>query len=152
MPSALVPSSNSYAFRSRPLTIHGTGQNTRNFLYVEDVARAFDVILHKGDSGRIYNIGGSNEYRCAMRLPALSLQHLWRSHCNTAGDVTAALKRCRCSAKELSLQHHSAVTAASPALSLQHLQRCYCSTKNSCHCSTKARCHCSTSNAVAAAP
>jgi UDP-glucose 4,6-dehydratase len=35
--------------------------NTRNFLYVEDVARAFDVILHKGTVGDIYNIGGANE-------------------------------------------------------------------------------------------
>lgn len=35
--------------------------NTRNYLYVEDVARAFDVILHKGSVGDIYNIGGRNE-------------------------------------------------------------------------------------------
>jgi UDP-glucose 4,6-dehydratase len=43
-------------------TLHGTGRNTRNFLYVEDVARAFDTVLHKGLIGNIYNIGGSNEF------------------------------------------------------------------------------------------
>lgn len=35
----------------------GTGQNTRNFLFVEDVARAFEVILFKGKVGMVYNIG-----------------------------------------------------------------------------------------------
>ena len=35
----------------------GTGQNTRNFLFVEDVARAFEVILFKGKIGMVYNIG-----------------------------------------------------------------------------------------------
>merc|ERR1712094_37258 len=37
------------------------GENTRNFLFVEDVARAFDCILHKAEIGKVYNIGGSNE-------------------------------------------------------------------------------------------
>jgi hypothetical protein len=43
-------------------TLHGTGRNTRNFLFVEDVARAFDTILHRGLVGHIYNIGGTNEF------------------------------------------------------------------------------------------
>jgi dTDP-D-glucose 4,6-dehydratase len=43
------------------LTLHGDGSNTRNFLYVTDVANAFDVILHKGTPGHVYNIGGDNE-------------------------------------------------------------------------------------------
>lgn len=38
-----------------------TGENTRNFLYVTDVARAFEKIMHQGIEGHIYNIGGSNE-------------------------------------------------------------------------------------------
>jgi dTDP-D-glucose 4,6-dehydratase len=55
-------------------TLHGTGRNTRNFLYVEDVARAFDTILHKGLIGNIYNIGGTNEFsnlEVAKKLLAL---------------------------------------------------------------------------------
>jgi UDP-glucose 4,6-dehydratase len=47
--------------RGRKITLHGSGLNTRNYLYVEDVARAFDVILHKGVVGDVYNIGGHNE-------------------------------------------------------------------------------------------
>jgi len=37
--------------------IHGDGSVSRNFLYVSDVAEAFDVILHHGQAGETYNIG-----------------------------------------------------------------------------------------------
>jgi len=60
-PEKLIPKFINLLLRDRPLTIHGNGLNTRNFLYVEDVARAFDVILHHGVLGSIYNIGGNNE-------------------------------------------------------------------------------------------
>ena len=60
-PEKLIPKFTNQILRGNPVTIHGDGSNTRNFLYVEDVARAFDCILHKGVVGRIYNIGGQNE-------------------------------------------------------------------------------------------
>ena len=60
-PEKLIPKLTNQLLRGMPVTIHGDGSNTRNFLYVEDVARAFDCILHKGEVGRIYNIGGQNE-------------------------------------------------------------------------------------------
>jgi UDP-glucose 4,6-dehydratase len=60
-PEKLIPKLTNQLLRGMKLTIHGDGSNTRNFLYVEDVARAFDIILHKGQVGRIYNIGGTNE-------------------------------------------------------------------------------------------
>jgi len=60
-PEKLVPKFTNQLLRGRPVTLHGDGSNTRNFLYVKDVAEAFDVILHKGKVGSIYNIGGSNE-------------------------------------------------------------------------------------------
>mmetsp|Transcript_8309 Transcript_8309/g.12678 ORF Transcript_8309/g.12678 Transcript_8309/m.12678 type:complete len:355 (+) Transcript_8309:107-1171(+) len=60
-PEKLIPKFINQLERGRPVTLHGDGKNTRNFLFVEDVARAFDVILHKGLVGHIYNIGGSNE-------------------------------------------------------------------------------------------
>jgi len=60
-PEKLIPKFTNMLIRGRPVTLHGTGANTRNFLFVEDVARAFDCILHKAEVGRIYNIGGSNE-------------------------------------------------------------------------------------------
>jgi len=60
-PEKLIPKFTNQLLRGMPLTLHGDGSNTRNFLFVEDVARAFDTILHKGTVGHIYNIGGTNE-------------------------------------------------------------------------------------------
>jgi UDP-glucose 4,6-dehydratase len=62
-PEKLIPKFINQLLRGNKVTLHGTGQNTRNFLYVEDVARAFEVILFKGTVGHIYNIGGSNEQK-----------------------------------------------------------------------------------------
>lgn len=45
----------------RKITIHGSGGNTRNFMHVQDVASAFDAVLHCGVVGEAYNIGGKNE-------------------------------------------------------------------------------------------
>lgn len=60
-PEKLIPKFCNLMMRDRPLPIHGSGANLRNFLYAEDAARAFDIILHKGEIGSIYNVGGSNE-------------------------------------------------------------------------------------------
>lgn len=60
-PEKLIPKLTNQLLRGMPVTIHGDGSNTRNFLYVKDVASAFDCILHKGEVGLIYNIGGENE-------------------------------------------------------------------------------------------
>jgi UDP-glucose 4,6-dehydratase len=60
-PEKIIPKFVNQLMRGLPLTLHGTGANTRNYLFVEDVARAFDVILHSGVVGEIYNIGGHNE-------------------------------------------------------------------------------------------
>ena len=60
-PEKLIPKFTNQLIRGKQLTIHGDGSNTRNFLYVKDVANAFDVILHNGTPGHVYNIGGRNE-------------------------------------------------------------------------------------------
>jgi len=60
-PEKLIPKFTNQLIKGMKLTIHGDGSNTRNFLYVTDVANAFDVILHKGTPGHVYNIGGDNE-------------------------------------------------------------------------------------------
>lgn len=60
-PEKLIPKFINQLMRGRPVTMHGTGANKRNFLYVEDVARAFEILLFKAAVGFIYNIGGSNE-------------------------------------------------------------------------------------------
>ena len=43
--------------------VYGKGENVRDWLYVEDHARAIDVIFHKGKLGDTYNIGGFNEWK-----------------------------------------------------------------------------------------
>ena len=60
-PEKLIPKFTNQLLRGRAVTLHGDGSNTRNFLHVDDVAAAFDILLHKGDVGQIYNIGGSHE-------------------------------------------------------------------------------------------
>ncbi|CAL8462242.1 g1773 [Coccomyxa elongata] len=60
-PEKLVPKFTLLAKRGEQLPVHGGGQSTRSYLYVEDVAEAFDMILHKGVVGETYNIGTQKE-------------------------------------------------------------------------------------------
>ena len=60
-PEKLIPKFTNQLMKNLQLTIHGDGSNTRNFLYVKDVANAFDIIMHKGVPGGVYNVGGKNE-------------------------------------------------------------------------------------------
>jgi UDP-glucose 4,6-dehydratase len=86
-PEKIIPKFVNQLMRGLPLTLHGTGANTRNYLYVEDVARAFDVILHKGAVGEIYNIGGNNE-KSNMEVARELLKALGKV--DAAGSLTAA--------------------------------------------------------------
>ena len=47
----------------KPLPVYGRGENVRDWLYVEDHARAIDLIFHRGRIAETYNIGGFNEWR-----------------------------------------------------------------------------------------
>lgn len=60
-PEKLVPKFTLLASRGDQLPIHGDGGAVRSYLYVEDVAEAFDVVLHKGEPGEVYNIGTQKE-------------------------------------------------------------------------------------------
>lgn len=60
-PEKLIPKFVHLLSRGQPCPLHGTGANRRSFLYVTDVARAFDCILSKGSPGQIYNIGSNFE-------------------------------------------------------------------------------------------
>ncbi|KAJ6361196.1 hypothetical protein OIU78_001771 [Salix suchowensis] len=62
-PEKLIPKFILLALKGEQLPIHGDGSNVRSFLYCEDVAEAFDVILHKGAIGHVYNIGTKKERR-----------------------------------------------------------------------------------------
>ncbi|KAL5704030.1 UDP-glucose 4,6-dehydratase [Ranunculus cassubicifolius] len=62
-PEKLIPKFILLAMQGQPLPIHGDGTNVRSYLYSEDVAEAFEVILHKGVLGNVYNVGTKRERR-----------------------------------------------------------------------------------------
>ncbi|MDD3945194.1 MAG: dTDP-glucose 4,6-dehydratase [Bacteroidales bacterium] len=62
-PEKLIPLFINNIRYNKPLPVYGKGENVRDWLYVEDHARAIDVVLHKGKVGDTYNIGGFNEWK-----------------------------------------------------------------------------------------
>jgi dTDP-glucose 4,6-dehydratase len=62
-PEKLIPLAIYNIKNSKPIPVYGKGENVRDWLFVEDHARAIDVIFHKGKLGDTYNIGGHNEWK-----------------------------------------------------------------------------------------
>lgn len=62
-PEKLIPLLVNNIRLERSLPVYGRGENVRDWLHVEDHARAIDLIFHEGQSGETYNIGGGNEWR-----------------------------------------------------------------------------------------
>jgi dTDP-glucose 4,6-dehydratase len=62
-PEKLIPLFINNIRHDKPLPVYGKGENVRDWLYVEDHARAIDVIFHKGTIADTYNIGGFNEWK-----------------------------------------------------------------------------------------
>ena len=62
-PEKLIPLFINNIRNDRPLPVYGKGQNVRDWLYVEDHARAIDLIFHEGKIAETYNIGGFNEWK-----------------------------------------------------------------------------------------
>ena len=62
-PEKLIPLFINNIRKGKPLPVYGKGENVRDWLYVEDHARAIDTIFHKGKVAETYNIGGFNEWR-----------------------------------------------------------------------------------------
>ena len=60
-PEKLIPLMIINALDEKPLPVYGTGENVRDWLYVEDHCKAIDLIIHKGREGEVYNVGGHNE-------------------------------------------------------------------------------------------
>lgn len=61
-PEKLIPLAINNIKHRRPIPIYGKGENVRDWLWVEDHARAIDLIYHQATSGSTYNIGGHNEW------------------------------------------------------------------------------------------
>ncbi|MDC0631259.1 dTDP-glucose 4,6-dehydratase [Flavobacteriaceae bacterium] len=62
-PEKLIPLFINNIIHNKPLPVYGKGQNVRDWLFVNDHAKAIDVIFHKGRVGETYNIGGFNEWK-----------------------------------------------------------------------------------------
>ena len=62
-PEKLIPLFINNIRHRKPLPVYGKGENVRDWLYVEDHARAIDVIFHEGKIAETYNIGGFNEWK-----------------------------------------------------------------------------------------
>ena len=62
-PEKLIPLFINNIVNNKPLPVYGKGENVRDWLFVNDHARAIDVIFHKGKLGETYNIGGFNEWK-----------------------------------------------------------------------------------------
>ncbi|MBO4475656.1 MAG: dTDP-glucose 4,6-dehydratase [Bacteroidales bacterium] len=62
-PEKLIPLFINNIRLRRPLPVYGRGENVRDWLYVEDHARAIDLVFHKGKDAETYNIGGFNEWK-----------------------------------------------------------------------------------------
>lgn len=70
----LIPKCITRLLRGEKCCLHGNGTNRRHYLHVEDTAKAFDLILHKGAVGETYNIGSEDEFtniEVARKLVAL---------------------------------------------------------------------------------
>ncbi len=62
-PEKLIPLAINNIKNNKPVPVYGKGENVRDWLWVEDHARAIDVIFHNSTSGNTYNIGGHNEWK-----------------------------------------------------------------------------------------
>jgi dTDP-glucose 4,6-dehydratase len=62
-PEKLIPLMINNILLNKPLPVYGKGENVRDWLWVEDHARAIDCIFHSGRIGQTYNIGGWNEWK-----------------------------------------------------------------------------------------
>ena len=90
-PEKLIPLMINNILHKRPLPVYGKGENVRDWLYVEDHARAIDTIFHKGKAGEKYNIGGFNEWKnidIVNLLCSLMDKKLGRPAGESAGLIT----------------------------------------------------------------
>jgi dTDP-glucose 4,6-dehydratase len=70
-PEKLIPLAINNIRHSKPVPVYGKGENVRDWLFVEDHARAIDLIFHQGRTGETYNIGGDNEWQNIDLIMAL---------------------------------------------------------------------------------
>ena len=62
-PEKLIPLAIHNIINNKDVPVYGKGENVRDWLFVEDHAKAIDLIFHKAEMGKTYNIGGHNEWK-----------------------------------------------------------------------------------------
>lgn len=70
-PEKLIPLVINNIKSNKPIPVYGKGENIRDWLFVEDHARAIDLVFHQGNVGETYNIGGNNEWTNISLIHAL---------------------------------------------------------------------------------
>ncbi len=70
-PEKLIPLAINNIKNELPIPVYGRGENIRDWLWVEDHARAIDLIFHRAENGTTYNIGGGNEWKNIDLIRAL---------------------------------------------------------------------------------
>ena len=78
-PEKLIPLMISNAVEDKEVPVYGDGLNVRDWIYVEDHCRALDQVLHQGQEGEVYNIGGRSE-RTNLSVVQTVLDHLGKPH------------------------------------------------------------------------
>ncbi|KAF5121162.1 Trifunctional UDP-glucose 4,6-dehydratase/UDP-4-keto-6-deoxy-D-glucose 3,5-epimerase/UDP-4-keto-L-rhamnose-reductase RHM1 [Metarhizium anisopliae] len=78
-PEKIIPKFTCLLNRGQPMVLHGNGSPTRRYLYAGDAADAFDTILHKGQTGQVYNVGSIDEVSnfdlCGKLLDVMGVAH-----------------------------------------------------------------------------
>lgn len=90
-PEKLIPLFINNIINNKPLPVYGDGKYTRDWLFVEDHARAIDLVFHKGKNHETYNIGGFNEWQNIDLVKLLCTQmdeKLGRTPGTSAGLIT----------------------------------------------------------------
>lgn len=85
-PEKLIPLVINKLEKGEKIPVYGTGSNVRDWLYVEDHAKAIDVIFHKGVSGETYNVGGNCE-KTNLEIIQAILNGVWDSMPEKVGDT-----------------------------------------------------------------
>jgi len=88
-PEKLIPLAINNIKHLRPVPVYGKGENIRDWLFVEDHARAIDLIFHQGVLGETYNIGGANEWKNIDLIHALC--EIMDTQLNRAPGTSAGL-------------------------------------------------------------
>ena len=90
-PEKLIPLFIKNIVEQKPLPVYGTGKNIRDWLYVQDHAKAIDLIFHKGKNGETYAVGGNNEIR-NIDLVEMIIQIIDKKLNNPQGSSTSLIE------------------------------------------------------------